>query len=268
MRGVHPTIESLFFPQYSYEAARFDSRSASTKNKKCIANVGSGPKRATRYRPGTHAGLLVDREVTRTVKLLQKYHMPMQVFSSSSVSARKAYIEDRRDEISEADQKEMNKKQSTATTLIWQTLYRLKLLPVDTQIKVGCQSLRLGTAVDLRCIDPDGKYVLVEIKTGFTNYYHKHTKYPLQVIEPSQTDTPCHQFQLQLALTYELYRRTFPSHPISNALVLRVDGFGVELTPMQNWVKTNLGRIVNAVKGPPTAPVSATLQQPHAENKR
>lgn len=248
LRGVHPTIKSTFFPNYSYEAAAYEKEvnPSSMNDSMSACNIGKGKKKATRMRPGIHAGLLVDREMKRTVNLQNKYNIPVETFTSSQ--AKKMYITHRGFELSDSDIKLFKQRCSTATTLIWQTLHRLKLTPFTTQLPVACRFLNVATAADLICRDTNNKFVIVEVKTGFTHYYHRHTKHNLMYITPPQTDSPCHQYQLQLALTYELYRRTFPSNPVASAFVLRVDGFGVELTPLQKWTKDNFGRIIQAVK--------------------
>ena len=43
--------------------------------------------------------------------------------------------------------------------------------PMSSQMPLGCLDLRLGTMVDLMCSTKDGKLVIVEIKSGFDDYY-------------------------------------------------------------------------------------------------
>lgn len=231
--GVHPTISSLFYPSYSYEKAKLGP---------LTPHAGSSREsKVTRHTPGVYAGLLVDRELKRTIKLSASYNIPSKAFAS--LENQQEYAAANKDRLDGKDAKLVCKKLASGTTKLWQAFAQLELQPVDTQVPVGCQTLRVATAVDVVCMDKFGRHCIVEIKTGFENYYHRHTGTPLAHISPPQTDSPANQHQLQLFVTEALFRRTFPGRRHGPAFVLRVDSFGVDVMPLQTWTKENAALI-------------------------
>ena len=94
--------------------------------------------------------------------------------------------------------------------------------PVRAQVAVGCQTLRLGTMVDVVCLDDKGETVLVELKCGFDDYYDVETpgfmNYPFE-------DLPLtfrNRHYVQLLVTAWLYSHAFPAERISCAVILHV----------------------------------------------
>jgi len=235
-RGVHPTIRRLFFPLYSYDTAKSGPFTNARER---------GMKKETRLKSGLFAGLLVDTEMKRSVTLLTKYNLPTEAFVSHKNQM--LYAEKFKYQMEAKDCKSLKKKLSVGVNRIFQSLLTVNLKPVSTQTIVGCSILKVATAVDLVCKDLQGRVVIVEIKTGFMHYYRRFRGY-MNVLTPSVTDCPYHQHQLQLLLTYQLYRSTFPSHKMGNAFVIRVDAIGVDILPLCDVVKNNASRIFSAVE--------------------
>ena len=118
-----------------------------------------------------------------------------------------------------------------------------RMLPVQSQVAVGCESLRLGTAVDVvvtssrnvRRSHVSNSYVLIpgarisalEVKCGFQRTYRRHTRENMNIAFTAPgptsvwTDAAYYQHQLQLGVTVELFRRTYRNPP-GNAFVLRL----------------------------------------------
>jgi hypothetical protein len=85
-----------------------------------------------------------------------------------------------------------------------------QLIMIHCQFPVGCEALRLGTAIDLICVHQTSRQViLVEVKTGGANYLMKACG-PLNPPFHEHNDCLLHQWFLQLAFTTELYRLTCP----------------------------------------------------------
>ncbi len=134
-------------------------------------------------------------------------------------------------------------------TRVWQVFFQMRLRPFATQVPVGCKDLKLATAADVVCYNEQREVVVIEIKAGYTHYLHKHTGKHMQVIQAPIVDSVFNQHQLQILVTYELYRRTHPSHKMaSTGLVFRVDPFGVAVTPFQSWVTQNISRILTSIQ--------------------
>ena len=133
---------------------------------------------------------------------------------------------------------------------------RHHLQPIDSQVPVGCYSpLRLGTAVDVVCLDAAGRVWIVELKTGYKNNY-RHFCGPLQAPFAAFDDCPYHQHQIQLLLTVELYRHMFPGVRVGGAAVVRVVDDGTVMYPllagMQQRIDACLATIVAAGRLPYT----------------
>lgn len=100
--------------------------------------------------------------------------------------------------------------------------------PVATQVPVGALSpVRIGTMLDLVCITPEGKYVILEIKTGYTRgYYRTGPHYP-HMAPPlgDWRNSYSSHHMLQLWISVELFLRTYPKAPFawSQCGVFRMD---------------------------------------------
>jgi hypothetical protein len=224
MRGVHPTLTRLFYPKYDYHRLAYGPTTATAAGK------------LTKHRPGMRAGILVDTELKRIIQLRAKYNLSMAVFTTYASQA-KFKTSAKASELTPRDLSLVGKRLSNAVYRLWQTFHRLNLTPKASQVPVGCIALRVATAVDVVCVDSQMRHVIVEIKTGFAGYYLRHTGNQLKHITPAVHDSAANQHQLQLLLTTELYRRTFPGHRIAAPVLLRVDALGVDVLPLQAWAK-------------------------------
>ena len=235
LRGVHPIITQAFYPYYKYEQAIYGPASAHTSSNKHAL---------TRFKPGMRTGTLLDNELKRTIKLCRKYDLPASAF----VSHERQVAHANRIGVTKADMLLFKKKSSIATLRVWQTFVKLNLKPLRAQVPVGDLNLKAGTGVDVECVDEFNCKVVIDTKLGFQAYYHKHTGHMLKSILPQQTDCPANQHQLQLLVTFELYRLAHPGAKMGPAYIFRVDAFGVEVIPMQGWVKTNASSIFKIIK--------------------
>jgi hypothetical protein len=102
--------------------------------------------------------------------------------------------------------------------------------------QVGCAApgTNICTFADLVC-RYGTRLVPVEIKACAAHYYDRGTgrlRAPFGV----HSNAPRNQHQLQLAVTTELLRSTFPTHAWADgALVVRVDADGLQTLPLQPW---------------------------------
>jgi hypothetical protein len=112
------------------------------------------------------------------------------------------------------------------TKLLVTYLSNQHLVPIATQLPVGCPVDRLGTCIDLVCTDTITKeIVLIEIKRG-CHYRDCTTGQMLRTIVDLDgrpvNDCLLHQHMLQLLLGELLFVRTFPTRP-HRCLLLYVD---------------------------------------------
>lgn len=100
--------------------------------------------------------------------------------------------------------------------------------PISAQIVVVGHGL--GTAIDLKVRDQDGKVFAIELKTGFYQVFDTpqgHLKPPLAFV----TNTPRHHAMLQLAIGLVLYQNPH----CQQGYVVRVDADGVFRYPLEEW---------------------------------
>lgn len=120
------------------------------------------------------------------------------------------------------------------TRKIMSSLTLLNLTPAFAQCYVGDASLLIATGVDLVCVDNVSKRpVLIELKMGFNGTLDESNANMISVLS-AYPNSPRYQHQAQLAVTYELFKRTFGVDPI-RALILNANDNGVnyhELEPV------------------------------------
>jgi hypothetical protein len=232
MRGVHPTLTRLFYPAYDYKRLAFGPTTASATTTTSASSAG----RLTKHRPGMRAGILVDNELKRTIQLRAKHNLSSVVFTSFAAQT-KFKASHKASQLTPRDLSLVGKRLSPAVYRLWQTFHRTNLVPIASQVPVGCLQMRVATPIDVVCRDSQRRHVVVEIKTGFAGYYHRHTGIPMKHLAPAVADSAANQHQLQLLLNLQLYRITFPAHRVANPVVLRVDALGVDVLPLQDWAK-------------------------------
>lgn len=76
---------------------------------------------------------------------------------------------------------------------------------VDVQLAVADESIRLNTCIDVVAMD-DKMLYLIELKTGYAGYKHRHTQYPMKILDID--DSPFNQHRVQAAVNEKLFRTT------------------------------------------------------------
>lgn len=219
VEGLHPVLSSTFYPFYTFERAKF------------------GPKLPHKARAsrGVKAGTVLDNELKDITFLLNQVGptLLLRHFYETDL-ALPAHLP-------ETDRQHIQQKRRSIrrdTMRICRILDMDHLRPVGAQFPVGHELLRVGTAVDLVCVDTsrDNQVVLVEIKCGFAWYYEKHTEWMMQPPFQDKHDSPHNQHQLQLALTRVLYSRT-TGRPLDQirSVVYRTQNEGVAVYPLEDW---------------------------------
>ena len=103
----------------------------------------------------------------------------------------------------------------------------LKLRPHDAQTAVADTSARLGTGVDLVCLDERGRHVLVEIKCGFGGYLDRGTgRMRAELSKFGNSPRWQHQVRIPPILKFLPSPTHFP--------VLTSEGFGDGTSPRRN----------------------------------
>jgi hypothetical protein len=96
---------------------------------------------------------------------------------------------------------------------------------ISTQCDLGCECLRLGTRVDLVCVNGEGQAVLVEIKNGFDNYIDVDGQGCMLFPFDKVPQTVRNQHLLQLMFTKWLFEHCAHEHSdlvLAECVVVRI----------------------------------------------
>lgn len=230
LRGLNPTIKSCFFPGYSYAAAK-------RTDKPVVAAAASADTPNQMGMTGKELGTAVDRQVRDLVRVLAKYRHRLSVRdfldTPLSVNPNGAYT---RADFAKLTHYQHNMYEFTRGFL--HALVKYQWIPLGADVPCGSAHARLGTAADVVCCmlsDPSA-HIILELKCGFANYLYKYVglmKDPYTQL----TDCPYYQFQLQLAHTEVLFRRTYPQLKVAASYVINVNNRGVGIYPLQDKVR-------------------------------
>lgn len=191
---------------------------------------------------GQEVGRLVDRQITSLVRLMWTYgldwsHMPGA--SRPPHPPPPAFMSDSDSRLLHRLQQTLDSERGRAhpfTREFFRQLRKNRLMPVQSQVAVGSEQHRIGTMVDVvatpsshvarsrnsNCytLRSGAQVFLLEVKCGFQRTYRRHTG-RFMAYPPLWVDTPQAQHQLQLAVTLDLFERTFRT-PVAGSFVLRL----------------------------------------------
>jgi hypothetical protein len=111
-----------------------------------------------------------------------------------------------------------------------------QLTPVESQCPVADQNTRVGTPIDLVCMDTAGSYVILENKCGFAHYYQRHTGNKMMDPFFYLEDSPEHQWLLYLTFAVSVFERQ--RHVTVNrekCAVLRMTPNGLQVHQFPMW---------------------------------
>lgn len=94
--------------------------------------------------------------------------------------------------------------------------------PVDTQVTVGCARARVGTRVDLVCLDATDRVILLELKTGYESYLDKSSGKMLSPFQETDA-SPKYINLMQLFFTKWMFlnsKHYYSTHEFGKAYLL------------------------------------------------
>jgi len=232
--GLVNVLRKAYYPDYSPKDAKHGKdeafpEAATSKPAKRPARWAFVAKTKGEMNPGT----ALENDLALILKGLRG--KPKTV---SPVSARKCMdwfmTPTASDDDSKCKSKEANRKKlllPLVTEDVLQLLHEKKWDLLETQLVVWNNQTKIATAVDLVCWDAaDKKYVLIELKLGYKNYY-KHTGQSMRGPVRWLNDCAYNQHQLQLCCTSELFETCYKTTNYKSFLV-RLSRNGVELSPL------------------------------------
>lgn len=247
LRGVTHVIKTQFVPHFS--------ESKATKGRDVVPEARASAEQKRQVRQveplsGRELGTHVDHEVAEWVRLIWRYGLDAShyVFQKDPPKV-PVYIPT-------ADAAKLINLQHNGSLYTRRALRELTtrgLVPVLSQCAVGSMDTRLGTAADIiaargACVErlpngigfrlkPGAPLVIIELKCGFENTYHKHTGQNMRAPLAHLEDSYRMQHELQLFLTVVLWQRTYrgSGHAIESSAILRVHAAGVSWYPARTW---------------------------------
>lgn len=250
LRGVTHVIKSYFVPHFS--------ESKATKGRDVVPEACASAEQKRQVRQvqplsGRELGTYVDEEVTDWVRLIWRYGLDTTHYAFAK-SPPKAPVY-----IPAADAARLVHLQHNCSLYARRVLRELALrglVPVQSQCAVGSMDTRLGTAADIIAtrsvfverlpngtgfhLKPGAPLVIIELKCGFENTYHKHTGKNMRPPLAHLEDSYRMQHELQLFLTVVLWQRTYrgSGHSVEASAILRVHSAGVSWYPARTWSAT------------------------------
>jgi hypothetical protein len=253
VEGLHRRLTRRFYPLYSFEKAEANcpggGEDHSTATGKAKWSAWQRKRKTGSKTKGQRKGCLADRHMTDTIRWFKKFNVPMRAFCDKAAGKKFA----------RANQSALSKEcylylmghaRSDMAVKIWNTMRINNFTPSDTQVRVGVKEWGLATAVDMTAKDAHGNDVVIELKTGYTNYIHKHTAQPMRYISGNVSDCPANQHQLQLFVTTELFKRSKPHQGNVKSVIFHLTDTGVSLLHLKPWVTANAKIILREAAKP------------------
>lgn len=225
MKGLLRVQKSVWYPD-------FDLKKATKKGSSRLNMINSqshgkiGKARAYGKRNGLARGTTIDNQITKTVLLACEHALPPMFFMDPTF--RKAYECDKKVKLACS-------RLSEDTLTWWGLMKRLNFSPVSCQAPVHQQERDLGTGVDVLAKTTEGKYVILENKTGKTSYlthWSKMMRKPYDMF----TNSVENQRWMQIMHTQVMYEATHPEHEVEEAYWVQITNAGVGIYPLpQAW---------------------------------
>jgi hypothetical protein len=259
IRGLLPTLNRNFYPSYQFKDARFGPSGPTTS----LAKPTKG--KSSRVKGGLFQGRKFDTGVDRSIKLLRAYQFRPEVFWTPSlykiVSKRKDITAEHKIWLKRIFSNSISKSATVVSyvKMFWQLMRDMQLRPQSTQVTVSHPDLPVGTRIDLVCIGMDHRYHIVEMKTGFENYYHKHTSVKMKYPFDDQPDSAYSQHQLQLSFGNDMYKKQYPTHKVGDPFVLRVHPGGVHVVPQAKWAEERMSAAWGVIRKENLLPIPASV---------
>jgi hypothetical protein len=208
----------------------------------------SGKKKAgNALSQGKYFGIKIDKQIEVSVALSVKHNLPCRFFYDKAV--RLQY----RDKLPAKIILAVHR-MHIFTKRFWKAVDGLKWKPVASQVGVGCKKWNVATRIDVLALDEDEKEHVIEFKVGYDGYYYKCTSTKMKFPFEDKEDCMYHQHLVQVAITNELFKRTYrkgaaKSKKVGDPVVIRITPTNTYLYFLTDWVKSGVDKLKD-VKAP------------------
>lgn len=214
LMGLLQLAAQRFYPEYDFTKATFNraprDQTEYKERKEKKAEVTSNKRLK-----GFNTGIQLDKQLTQTVEILRNHpDLDFAVFYNKAV----------RDQCNllEPDERVICDNLLRQTKKFWSHCQRVKLFPYETQRVLQFPNLDVAHALDVICIDSNGRDWIIEVKSGYDGYLQACTKHHMRAPLDRLTDSKVNQFQIQLAIQVELWRLNNPGTPLGGYFVLHI----------------------------------------------
>jgi hypothetical protein len=255
LTGLHPILNSCFWPKYNKEEA--NSQCTRPRNGALMKSYlfkdlskAKSKRKPGQPRPverGRYFGIKIDKQIETSVAISTKFKLPCKVFYDKQVR------------MQHAGRLPVNVLKAIHlfhifTKRFWKAIDGLQWTPVATQVGVGCKKWNVATRIDVLAVDKEGIEHVIEVKVGYDGYYYKCTEHKLNFPFQEKEDCLYHQHMIQVAMTNELYKRTYrksqrKSKKVGNPIVLRLTSTNTYIYFVADWVEAAMNDL-KPIKAP------------------
>ncbi|KAK3245784.1 hypothetical protein CYMTET_2720 [Cymbomonas tetramitiformis] len=224
--GITRPLHRVYYPKYSFKRALRRKVKSESDDKKATFKTRS---RADRSNAGRKRGSIVDNEVAKAIK-----------------HYRRACLDDRR--LSAEEQPPSLYKFAVRHSLLENGLSRQILkhvdimgwTAIDSHVHVEDVDSQTRTAADFVCVQKANprSFAVMELKCGFEGYVSLHSGNMLHELK-RVPNSPRNQHHLQVALTREMYARTYDDSERVRAFVIWANDSAVHHEEVAEWALTN-----------------------------
>lgn len=262
--GLTKKLKACFYPdyQYTHPASTSSSTSSLVIKKKKSKFPQRDPQKA-----GMSRGNRLDQMLTKMLSFLEEYGLPHRVFNFRPVNVSKQTKEEILEQYSQwilKCNKNITRVRGAAVRLksilnsknkhiflLWKQWDDQGYQLVATQLSVG---LLYVCATNIDCVlrNAYNQYMIVEIKTGMEEYWHRPCESAGMMMKApfeDVNDSPCNQALLQLAFGQLFYQQTFPllKERLITAAVYRVTPKGVTTHYLPDLIKDRMNKALDTL---------------------
>lgn len=226
--GLTRITHRLYYPKYSFKTA--------VRKQDAPADGATRDSRSKR-KDGMSHGRRVDSEIARITKFYNRTVRSKLAIDGTCVALPSFRSFMRSERVACCD----------TAKRFFAYLESQNLVPIDAQVRVCDPSNRVRTCVDLVCARERrvDSLVLVELKCGFEGYVSLASG-RMQFELRHVPDSPRNQHHLQLALTRELYARTYRDRP--DAIVVWITGARAHHERLEAWAERHASDVLARIR--------------------
>jgi len=229
VQGVTKLLKDLYWPKYNHWNAlanpiskellkRHPPLSSTPSSSSSSSAELTGRERQTKAaKKGMSLGRALGRDLAIALELRNKYNLGDKIWERNDIDARKQFATS----MTQIDQKKFNTithRRCNYFRICWTKLNEDGLRPLEVELPVGIVvngRKKLGTGIDLVCMDKNNWYCRMELKTTKNTLHELLITTGNKMEKPPFTDkddSPLNQYFVQTTTNDVLYENSYPRH--------------------------------------------------------